>query len=861
MKEIILFMFLSAALTLHGQQMTLTGNIADANDQGPLANAIVLVKDADGSILKYTQADDEGVFSLIIPEKSAARCSEIQFSLMSYKTQTYPLNGENRKFNIRMEPTSIQIKEVIVKARRIGEQGDTLTYNVASFAGQQDRSIGDVLKKMPGINVDKEGKIKYNGVDINKFYIEGKDLLEGRYSIATKGISYKDVGRVEVMENHQPIKVMSGFSYSDKAGINLRLKDSAKAQWAGNIKLQGGYAEGENALWNVDAFGMMINKKLQNITTLKSNNTGEDIKKDLKNFYNNRFTDEGTSGLSEYIHTGTGRLSNLEEKRTLFNRTHLFSSSQLWETGKEWQLKTQLDYLNNHETSHGNTQTSYFMPDGTEVILENEQQRKQQNLLNVTVTQETNRPHTYLKHTLNADLQWNDTRVQTDGTYPNSQEAGQPVYRLKSDLNWMQRFNKQLVTFTAYNLLHAAPQHLDINQEEATLHQSTDTKAFYTNETASYNLALGDFVVTMEGGATGLMRSMKSKLTGTADTLGMADNDIKSNYLLLYVTPKIQYTKSGWDISLNTGIRYYHYNLSNRRKDDVSLSPHLYIDWTATSKLSMSISGSISPQSYNLGNHFNGLILSDYRTLKKGYDTYATSSGKSISGGIYYKHSLHELFANLSVLRSWNSSPFQNERYFTDKFILYSYRQQPVSSNSWLVMANVSKGVDFLKGIINLNVNYIRSKTSLVAAHVPVAYHSTAGNVSMDANGQISSWINWYYQTNYSFSILESGIQEKEGLENWQHTLNLNFFFNKHMTGTLSGEYYHNEMNPHIYKDLLIGDIQLSYKWKDWELFAQVKNLFNKKEYAYNIHNELTSISCRQQIRGREFLLGFSWKK
>lgn len=862
MKETVIFLIalLLSAVSLHAQQILLSGNVVDASDNSPLHNVIVLIRNAKGNIITHIQTDNEGAFSLTLSEEIASQCADIQFSLMSYKKQTYPLNGKSQEFHISLEQTVIQIKEVIVKGQRIGEQGDTLTYNVASFANEQDRSIGDVLRKMPGIHVDKEGKIKYNGVGINKFYIEGKDLLEGRYGIATEGISYKDVSRVEVMENHQPIKVMAGFTYSDKAAINLKLKKEAKAQWIGNVKLQGGYAEKENGLWYMDALGMMINKKLQNITTLKSNNTGDNIKKNVKKFYNDRFIN--ISGLDEYIRIGSNQISDLEENRTLFNRTHLFSSSQLWEVGKEWQLKTQIDYLNNHETNQDKVQTSYFMPNGIEIFIEDEQQKQQQNLMSASAIQEKNSSHTYLKHTLSMDLQWNSTHVQTDGTYPNRQETELPIYKLKSNLNWVQRFNKQLVTFTAYNLLHSSPQDFRVKQEGQQLCQSINIKAFYTNENASYNLAFGKFILSLKGGIAGLRRSMGSELTGVSDSLGWMTNDIKSNYLQFYVSPQIQYSSSGWDISLSAITQYYLYNFGKQmdKRNDVLFSPKLYIRWIVNSHLNMNISGNIYPQSYDIGHCFNGLILTNYHTLKKGYDSYSTSSDKSVTGGIYYKHSLNEFFLNLSVLRSWNSSPFQNEQRFVDRFILYSYKRQSVSSNSWLIMGNVSKGIGFLKGIVNLDANYIGSKTSLLAENVPVTYHSTAGNVGLDVNGQFFSWIDWYYQAKYNFSCLESNVQEREKLDNWQHTLNLDFLFNKRIIFTLSGEYYHNEISPNMYKNLLIGDIQFIYKWKDWEFSAQVRNLLNKEEYGYNIHNELTTISCLQRMRGREFLLGFSWR-
>ena len=66
-----------------------------------------------------------------------------------------------------------KLKDVVVKAPSIRQRGDTISYNVASFADANDKSLADVLKKMPGIEVSDKGEIKYNGKAINKFYIEG----------------------------------------------------------------------------------------------------------------------------------------------------------------------------------------------------------------------------------------------------------------------------------------------------------------------------------------------------------------------------------------------------------------------------------------------------------------------------------------------------------------------------------------------------------------------------------------------------------------------------------------------------------------------------------------------------------------
>ena len=862
MKRVFLLILLSLfALTLHSQ-VVLTGNVVDAGNESPLSGVIVLLTNAKGNVIRYTQTDDEGAFVLNIAD-SIASTSRIRFTLMSYKQQEYALDGINKYFNVRMVSAPVQIKEVTVKALRIREQGDTLVYNVASFANEQDRSIGDVLKKMPGIDVDKQGKIKYNGTAINKFYIEGKDLLEGRYGIATKGISHKDVGAVEVMENHQPVKVMEGFVYSDKAALNLKLKDKAKAKWIGNYKVRGGYAEGEGALWNADLFGMLIKNKVQNITTLKSNNTGENISRDVRNLYSDGLSNAASMGIDNYIRISPSRMSGLEEERTLFNRSHLVSSSQLWETAKEYQLKTQIDYFNNRETNDNDINTLYFLPDSTKAISENERGRTRQHYLKGQITFEANKPRLYLRHTLNANLQWNGIDLQTSGTFPNRQSAYTPTFKIVSDFNWMQRFGKQLVTFTGNNQLHSRPQHLSILQDGKTFYQSTDTKVYYTNENASYNLAIDRFVVSLNGGVAGLLRSMDSRLTGVPDSLGKTNNDLTTNYLKLYAIPQVRYTTSDWEISLDIPVEYYHYNFGNNRstENEVLFSPKLYIKWDVTTRFGMSVSGQLSPRDYDISRFYDGLILTDYRTLKKGYNEYAVSTGKSLIGNVYYKHTFNEFFANASVIRSWNKDPFQSDRRFIENLILYTYKQQSVSSDSWLVMGNVSKGVSFIKGIVSLNADYIRANSSIITENVPVDYHSTSADISLDVNGDLFSKVNWYYRLNYGFSGLESELSEKEVLDSWQHTLKLTLVPYKKVLITLSGEYYHNEISRNVYKNLLMTDLKFSYKWKDYEFSARVNNLFNKKEYGYNIHDELTSVSCRQQIRGREFLIGISWRK
>jgi hypothetical protein len=96
---------------------------------------------------------------------------------------------------------------------------------------------------------------------INGFFIEGLNLLKGRYGIATNNISPKDVAVVQVLENYQDVKALKGISFSDRAAINLKLKDSAKGVF--NLMTLLGIGVDRDLLWENELTGMYFSGKRQ----------------------------------------------------------------------------------------------------------------------------------------------------------------------------------------------------------------------------------------------------------------------------------------------------------------------------------------------------------------------------------------------------------------------------------------------------------------------------------------------------------------------------------------------------------------------------------------------------------------------
>ena len=112
---------------------------------------------------------------------------------MGYKkTKTAVSSG--KETIISMASTAFVLKEVQVKGSRITGR-DTISFDLTRFANERDNSLKDVLKKLPGVDIEKNGRINYNGKPINRFTVEGLDLTGGKYNQLEENIKAKDVKR------------------------------------------------------------------------------------------------------------------------------------------------------------------------------------------------------------------------------------------------------------------------------------------------------------------------------------------------------------------------------------------------------------------------------------------------------------------------------------------------------------------------------------------------------------------------------------------------------------------------------------------------------------------------------------------
>ena len=795
-------------------QTDVTGMVVDKESNEPITRASVIVKGADGKIKKYTTSKSDGGFTMSLPSVAGCR---LEVSMMSFAKKTIFLDSVSFPLTVRLEPGSTLLKEVTVKADRIREQGDTITYNVGSFAQQQDRSIGDVLKRMPGINVESSGKIQYQGEDINKFYIEGSDLLGGKYGIATNGISHEDVGAVEVMENHQPMQVLSGISFSDKAAINLKLKNKAKATLTFHGDAGGGYSwHPEGAIWDGELFAMAVMPNFQNITTFKTNNIGEDLSAQATDFFAAR---RGTD-LHRYVGVSLPGVPNLSRKRTLFNRSALVSTNSLWKLGRG-EFKTQIDYSFNRVKAEAANITTYYLNEGNRVVTEDRNGVDRSHSLSGKLIYELNQKTAFINNTLKTNIDWDDISLGVSGSLSNNQTASLPDYYAGNDFKLIKRFNgRHLITFISKNEWESLPQTLSVSMNDGFMRQQVKDHAFYTNESATYAFSIKGITVSLEGGVKGYFRTLNTELPDMPEEIsGTTTNVLNTNYLTVYATPKLEYWVRRVNFSLNAPVSFAHYTfdkaLANR--SEVYFSPSLSMNWKPNNRFSMDMRGGTGRSPMNLNLIQPGYVMTNYRSFRRGVDDFYNSTSQNVSVNLSYKHTRRGVFANVFAIQSWSHNPYTLAQQLYGDYVVYSYTSAKSDGKMLMASGNIGKTLDFMRGSANINGSFSRNESYLISENNSVNSVGTSWSAGAKINGALLRWLSFDYRFDFSSSRLAMNGSNASWLGSMENEFLLNIMPHKKWEWHISGEYYRNELSNDNFKNVFLLDTNLD---KNPEIFT-----------------------------------------
>ncbi|QZE14693.1 carboxypeptidase-like regulatory domain-containing protein [Halosquirtibacter laminarini] len=835
------------------------GKVVESKTNQPIPDVMVTIRTSDNKIIRFTKTSSNGNYTLKTPyflEKHY-----VNFAMMGFAPKSVLLTKEQHHYNIKMEEKATEIKEVIVNAKGINEKGDTLSYIVSKFSDIQDKSLADVLKKMPGIEVSKTGEIKYNGTPINRFYIEGRDLMGSKYGLATNNVHPEDVGSVEVYERHQPIKAMEDLSVSQNPAINIRLKADAKKRWVGTVKAGTGY---KPFLWNGEGLAMKFSKKAQNFHLCKSNNTGDDITRETRDF---KFKDllnpfSNSYKLHSYIDVHPDYISNIDADYTRFNRSNLVSLNNLWGIGDDFELSTKINYTNNRLESDVYTKITDYLPDGNIVREIIEEATDKNNHILGDVVLSCNTKTLFLENTFKSDFSWSDLNMTNNGSYPNNQIANIPTGLLSNKLKLVKRKEKHAYTLNAYVSYQNKKENLNVVNDETDQEQEVNATAYFANVNSAISFYKDALSFRLRLGASALSRSLESSLDGIDKDKIPTSNDLTMKYLRLYAGPELEYKRRTIEAKLTFPLSFVPYRYDDMIKNEQTdfsmllLSSSLYIRVPLSARLSTSLSGKISQTPIDEQRFYSGMIMQDFWNLSVGHQNREAGMSKNITLGLKYKNALDALFSDISITKSWNDIHQTRDRYFYDQYQINTFIDQESESESWIAMWNIAKGISALKGKISMSSLYWKNDNVIYQNNEASPYQSTLYSISPKINIHPTKWSSITYKVDYSNQKVTSPLDSKGiTIQDWKQIMTLGFIPNDKFVMKLKGTYIDNQQED-LHNDLAMASAEMTYFIsKRCEITLEANNLFNQETYTYSLQNGYTNIYKSYKLRPRSYMV------
>lgn len=859
-KLYIAILLLQCYIVVKAQDATIiSGKIYDIETNQPLEGVNVMVQNSTKkNIYGYALTNINGYYSIKYQNKADSIL--VLISGFNIKPQNRLIKSKTQTINFLAKGEAIKIKEITIKAQPIKRQGDTLVYNVSSYLSGADNNIGDILRKMPGITITQSGEIRYNGLAINKFYIEDVDMLGGRYGIATNNIKANDISRVEVLENHQPIRALKNLKISDHAAINLRLKESAKGTWGNTLKLGVGY---KPALWNTEANAMYFGRKKQSINIYKSNNIGDDVTNDV-------FSHDNIESTQTILEIQNPTAPNLEKQRYLNNNIHLLSTNAAILVGKDIELTANADYVHDLQDTHSKATTTYYKVSDNPLIISEKTdatQRTDYSNLNLKIKSNTEKAYFYNKTSFSGMWKRQHGAVHNDTSTIN-QQLKSPNIRLKNDFNGIYKLGDFSFEITSSTNYRSQPISLQISPmiypeifyqsgKGSGIRQNVNITQFNTDNSIRTSFSMKRWSIDLKAGLSINMENMKSKLFPIATTTEPNSDMLNNIYwknIKFNISSGISYTGKKTSVYFNFPVDFANQQIENKiyqetnKRNNIYTQPNLFIQSSLTNNFKLSAHALYNESHGNLYDFYSGFIMTNYRNIQKKKTDISPKRTQNYSISLSYGNAIRALFSSLNIIYQISKQKIMYSTTYDGSLTYIEAIRRPNKFKKYNINYTVGKNISNISTTFNSLIGYSHSNSSILRENKLMNISSNQFIAELKSNTRFTKAIHFNYEISYirnrTFSESSTTLNPIHML---QQSATFNFIFAKKIIWNIKGEYYYDKIeNTH---NTVFLDTRLTYKKKSTEYSFYIYNLLAKKGFHSASYSNMTTYVYDYDLR------------
>ncbi|MFD2908210.1 carboxypeptidase regulatory-like domain-containing protein [Flavobacterium ardleyense] len=908
MKKILLLLILAISSSAFSQNIRFEGAIKDSTGTGLDMANVMAVNQQTKAMDAYAITNEAGKFVLNLKANTAYTIKASYIGFQSYE-KSVTTTTSNMNFPIVLKEGT-QLKNVeVVYEMPVTISGDTIIYNSDSFTNGTERKLEDVLKKLPGVEVNKDGEIEIEGKRVQKVMIEGKDFFDGDTKLATKNIPADALDKIQILRNYNEVSNLKGLDNNEEnIAINIKLKEGKKNFWFGDLTAGVGVGHKEERYIINPKLFFYSPKYSLNIIANKNNIgelplTAQDYFKFTGGFKN--MMRKGGSSFN-VVSNDLGILG-LRNNQAANIESDFGAANFSFNPSKAWTLSGFGILLGNKteiETTNTSNRTDN-LPDGTtQTITEKREDfTRQKNKLALLKLSSSYVPSAKVHFDYDALIKLSDQKENSsvystllDDIYTNKK---QNPFSINQNLNYYYTLNDKNV-FSAefqhiyqeedpfYNAnLETQPFVLsgydgsqlrdDVNQQRFVKTNKLDAKIDYyymVTPKSNINLTLGN-TYSYQNFDSSIFQMLDN---GTQNDLTSVENSNNVDYAFNDVFLGVHYKFLKGKFTFNPGFSVHQYNMidgqlgTSNKKSFTRILPDVYALWQIKKSQTLTYNYSLTNNFTDINKLAEGYVFSNYNSLFSG------------------NRNLENSTSQVHSLRFFKYNMFNFENIFAN--ISYSKQVDGIKNKSLLTGVNqvstaVNMNSNFADESLSGSGNYGRSFAKYYKANVRASFNwNKYNNIRVYPDGDLdpnnnptknqttesfNQSYNVGFSTNYktipnlglsyTYSISDNFSDtiytdspaltlEYYFLEAFSFTSEYNFYRNYNKSKTINSEY-----------DFLTANLMYKKKSSKWEWKLSGTNLLNTKSLDTSSFSQLggTSNFSSYIVQPRYIIIGLKY--
>lgn len=848
---------------IFAQTVKLEGTVKDKADN-PLEMANVIAFKKGTNILQsYSITDSKGNYKLSLGQNEAYT---LKVSYLGFNTKNVDIIVTNSDADmvehIMLEESNESLNEVqITYEMPVKIVGDTIVYNADSFTSGKEKKLEDVLKKLPGIDIDSNGEVEVEGKKVQKVLVEGKEFFDGDSKLATQNIPASAIDKVQVLKNYNEVAGMRGVTNNeDNIVINIKLKQGKKRFWFGEVNA--GVGDNEKHSAKPKLFYYSPEKSINLLADF--NNIGE-APFTMRDYF--RFTGGlrgGMRGSGTNFNISSGGLGFLTSQNNQAQQiTSKFGALNFSMAPKKIIDFNGFAIVNNSETDmFTQSNTVYNKLNLTEISETSAIQGSKLGMLKFSTTYKpTNNLH------IDYDV-FGKLSEQTELLDVTSTQRSADTYKEEKPATLNQNFNLYYTIddkniFAAelqylyekdkplYNSLSASqpfeiiPSNseaiIDLIQHKKTSTNKLDAKFDYyylLTPKSNINVTLGS-TLSAQSLTSGISQNLNDgSVLNFNDTV--LNNEVDFNFTDLFLG--LHYKAVSGKFTFNPGISLHHYitkdnQLGAENKDNqTKVLPDMYASLQLKSSESLRFNYSISTQFSDVNKIAEGNMLSNYNSLTRG--------NRLLENALYHSYSLNYFSFSMFSFTNVNASVNYNKKVNVVKnstelkgIDRISY---PVNSNlaDETFSANFRYGKTYSKLKTNFRANFSNSTFNNTVNNEQIKSKSLSHSYQASVASKFKDAPN--FEVGYQKSFSE---YSKTGSATDRPFANMEIGFLKNFIFTANYSYYNYKNDENMVKNtysFLNANLYYQQKKSKWEFKISADNLTNNLSMNTDSYNEIS---------------------